>query len=74
MLLNPIKYPIDQIKVTERARKELGDIDSLRESIRKRGLFHPIIVSKKDSELVSGFRRLTCCRELGWIEIDVRFD
>lgn len=74
MLLSPIKYPIDKIKVTERAREELGNIDELQESIRKRGLLNAIIVSKKDSELVAGFRRLTCCRNLGWKEIDVRFD
>lgn len=74
MLMNPVKYPIAKIVITDRAREELGNIEELKESIRKRGLLNAIIVNKKDSELVAGFRRLTCCRDLGWKEIDVRFE
>lgn len=74
MLLNPVKYPLDKIVVTDRAREGLGNLEELKESIRKRGLLNAIIVCKKDSELVAGYRRLTCCRDLGWKEIDVRFD
>ena len=69
--MNVFKKPIDAIKVGERARVEMGDIEKLRSSIERLGLFHPIIIDD-NSMLVAGFRRLTCCRDLGFKEIDVR--
>jgi DNA modification methylase len=69
--MNIFKKPIDEIKVGERARVELGNIEELKTSIERRGLFHPIIIDD-DSMLVAGYRRLTCCRDLGFKEIDVR--
>lgn len=65
------KKAIDKIKVGERARVELGNIEELKTSIERRGLFHPIIIDD-NSMLVAGYRRLTCCRDLGFKEIDVR--
>ncbi len=65
------KKPIDEIKVGERARVELGNIEELKSSIERRGLFHPIIIDD-NSMLVAGYRRLTCCRDLGLKEVDVR--
>ena len=70
----PVKFPIDKIIITNRARKELGDMDSLKKSIEKRGLLNAILMNKKDLTLVAGFRRLTCCRMLGMKEIDVCFE
>jgi site-specific DNA-methyltransferase (adenine-specific) len=65
---------VESIIVTERARVELGDnFEELRNSIKNRGLLHPIIVNKKDLELVSGFRRLTAHKELGLTHILVRY-
>lgn len=69
--MNIFKKAIDEIKVGERARVELGDIEALKSSIERQGLFHPIIIDD-DSRLVAGFRRLTCCRDLGLKEVDVR--
>jgi DNA modification methylase/ParB-like chromosome segregation protein Spo0J len=65
---------ISNIIVTNRARKELGDdYEDLKESIKKRGLLHPICVSKADSELVAGFRRLQSHIDLGLEKIEVRY-
>ena len=65
---------ISDIVITDRARKELGsDFEDLKESIRVRGLLHPICVSKEDNELVAGFRRLQCHIQLGLSEIEVRY-
>ena len=69
--MNIFKKPIDEIKVGERARVEMGNIEELKSSIERRGLFHPIIIDDT-SMLVAGYRRLTCCRDLGFKEIDVR--
>lgn len=54
---------IEQIKITEikwgdRARKDYGDITKLAESIDKKGLIQPIVLSS-DNQLIAGGRRLT---------------
>ena len=61
---------IKDIIIKERIRKDLGDLSLLKKSIERYGLLHPIIINK-DNQLVSGERRLTAAKELGWEEIDV---
>ena len=61
---------INDIIIKERIRKDLGDLSLLKKSIEKYGLLHPIIINK-NNELVSGERRLTAVKELGWEDIDV---
>jgi DNA modification methylase len=64
----------NQIVITDRAREELGDdFEDLKTSIRNRGLFHPIIINRKDFVLVSGFRRLQCHIDLDIKDIEVKF-
>jgi hypothetical protein len=65
------RLPIAVIEVGERRRTEIGDIDSLAESIQRYGLLHPIVVDAQ-ARLVAGERRLRACEQLGWTEIDVR--
>lgn len=62
---------ISKIKVGERVRKELGDIDQLVQSISKVGLLHPIVVRKDGGKykLICGWRRLEACKSLGWDSI-----
>lgn len=64
-------YPIDKITIGERARKEMGDLSELRDSMHDFGLLQPIGILK-DGELVFGERRLTAAKELAWEAIDVR--
>jgi len=64
-----MKIKITNIKISSRIRIENTDISQLKKSIGEIGLLNPIIVDEKN-ELLSGFRRLTACRELGWEEID----
>lgn len=68
-----MKIPISQIVVTERQRLDLGDIDSLADSIRKYGQIQPIYVKPLDDgrfELVAGMRRFTAIStKLCWSEI-----
>jgi N6-adenosine-specific RNA methylase IME4 len=59
---------INAIKVGKRHRKELGDIDSLAQSIRAVGLLHPVVV-RPDGQLIAGERRLRACQQLGMVEI-----
>jgi ParB family transcriptional regulator, chromosome partitioning protein len=66
--------PIGDINVNRdnRQRRELTDIDSLADSIRRIGLIHPPVVTR-DLDLVSGERRYTACMRLGWITIPVQY-
>jgi 16S rRNA G966 N2-methylase RsmD len=62
---------IDEIKISNRHRKNLGDIEGLASSIEKIGLLHPIVI-QPDNTLVAGERRLAACKLLGWKKIPVR--
>lgn len=59
------ELPLDSIIIRrdERQRKELHGIDELADSIAKRGLIQPIVVTRQN-ELIAGERRLTACRKL----------
>jgi len=52
----------------------MADPEKLRSSIEKVGLIQPIGVREKHSryQIVSGFRRVSVCQELGWNEIEAR--
>lgn len=61
---------VDSIRVGERHRKDLGDIEGLARSINEIGLLHPVVV-RPDGTLIAGERRLAACRLLGWQEVPV---
>ena len=62
---------ISEIRVGERHRKDLGDIDALARSIAQIGLLHPVVV-RPDGLLIAGERRLAACRRLGWDDVPTR--
>jgi ParB family chromosome partitioning protein len=62
--------PIANIKVGERIRKDIGDIDGLAESIADIGLLNPITIAP-DGTLLAGERRLEACKKLGWDKVPV---
>lgn len=59
---------------SERIRKETSPegIQELGESIRKRGLMHPPIITR-ENVLVAGYRRLMACRAIGMVQVPVQF-
>ncbi len=61
---------LDAIVIGERVRKDLGDLASLADSMRRHGLLHPVVVMP-DALLVAGHRRIEAARLLGWTEIPV---
>lgn len=62
---------ISEIKIENRFREELGDIQSLADSIGKVGLLHSIVITS-DNVLIAGLRRLEACKLLNWGHIPVR--
>lgn len=66
-----MKIRVSDIKVKNRIRKDLGDLQPLKESIQKLGLLHPILIDLENT-LISGERRLESVKILGWEYVDVR--
>jgi len=73
-----LQLDINKIVINKRIRKNTGDLSQLAESMEKYGQMHPVIVNKK-MELISGYRRIQCARQLSWktvfaIVVDVNSD
>lgn len=62
---------VADIKVGNRVRADLGDIEELAESIKAHGLLHPPTVDPTDT-LSAGRRRLEAVKLLGWDTVEVR--
>jgi ParB-like nuclease domain len=61
---------ISDIKIGNRARKDMGDIAGLAASIADVGLLHPVVISKT-GELIAGERRIRAFELLGKTKIPV---
>ena len=59
-----VEIPIGDIVGKGRIRKDLGDLTTLENSIRKLGLVYPVILDR-NNVLVCGERRLAACRNIG---------
>ncbi len=60
---------IDDIKIKKRVRRDLGDLETLKDSLKQYGLMNPITLNSK-YELVAGERRLEAAKSLGWERIN----
>ncbi len=60
---------IQDIKIGNRFRKDLGAISFLSDNILKNGLLHPIVITR-EKELICGRRRIEAYRNLGLEEIE----
>jgi len=68
-----LKIEIAKIKIGKRLRKDPGDIDELAESIKRYGLFSPIILEDLNNgkyKLLAGWRRLQAHQILQKTSID----
>lgn len=59
---------VKDVIVKKRIRKELLDIQALKESMNRYGLMNPITINS-NNELIAGHRRLEAAKELGWNSI-----
>ncbi|WP_342479500.1 ParB N-terminal domain-containing protein [Paenibacillus sp. FSL F4-0097] len=63
--------PIHKINIGSRIREDMGDIAGLAESIRARGLLHPIVIDESGN-LIAGHRRLEAHKLLGREEVETK--
>ena len=67
---------VTDIAVHDRQRKDLGDVDSLANSIHEYGIIQPIVlempetVQGREYRLVVGERRLEAIKRLGWAQLE----
>lgn len=66
-------FDITQIDIPEKPRTLAHSLDALRDSMAQVGLLHPLHVKMvgKRVELLSGYKRLTVAKELGWTTVPV---
>jgi ParB family chromosome partitioning protein len=64
-----VQIPLNDIIVKKRVRKEMGDIVSLADSMKRYGQMYPIVLNKRN-QLIAGGRRLEAARYLGWRTIN----
>ncbi|MDR2717296.1 MAG: ParB N-terminal domain-containing protein [Treponema sp.] len=64
-----MQIPIKDIIVKKRIRKDMGDIETLAESLKRYGQISPILISAKNV-LIAGERRLEAAKYLGWRSIN----
>jgi DNA modification methylase/ParB-like chromosome segregation protein Spo0J len=62
---------ISAIKVGHRHRQDLGNLETLAESLEAVGLLHPVVIDSKN-RLIAGQRRLEAAKLVGWKTIPVR--
>lgn len=66
------EVPIERLTISPfNARRDVGDLTELKESIKAQGLLQPIMVRpvRERLEVVVGQRRFLACKELGWKSI-----
>lgn len=64
-----MKIKCDDVIIGNRVRKDLGELDTLMDSIKELGLLQPIGITE-GNELIFGQRRLLSCMMLGLDEIE----
>lgn len=62
---------IEKVKIGDRIRKDMGDLEELSDDIAKNGLINPPVVTP-DFELIAGERRLEAMKKLGYKQVEVR--
>jgi ParB family chromosome partitioning protein len=62
---------LNDIKIGNRIRREIGNIEDLKDSMSRHGLLQPIVIDG-EYNLIAGFRRYKAARLLGWDSIEAR--
>lgn len=60
---------ISSITIGDRTRADPGDVDTLAKAIADDALANPVIVAARQRRLISGYRRLLACQQLGMVQV-----
>ena len=60
---------ISEITIKRRVRKDLGDLEPLKDSLRRYGLLNPVTIDSQYN-LIAGERRLAAAKAIGWTSIN----
>lgn len=63
-----INIDIESVKIQKTIRTNMGDLDSLEQSIKNVGLLSPVIIDEQNN-LIAGARRLQAARNVGLDQI-----
>lgn len=63
---------IEKIKVSDRIRKDFGNLQELADDIEENGLINPPVITPDTYELIAGERRLRAMELLGYKQVEVR--
>lgn len=66
-----MELELSRIIIKKRVRKNLGDLASLMDSLKRHGLLNPVVINERN-ELIAGHRRMEAAKRLGWSTIEVR--
>jgi ParB family chromosome partitioning protein len=64
-----MQIPVDDIKVKNRIRKDMGNLTALADSMNRIGQINPIVITGNNT-LLAGGRRLAAAKLLGWRTIN----
>jgi DNA modification methylase len=64
-----MRVAIKDVKITDRQRKDFGNIEEFANSLARYGLLHPIVIDE-DNNLIAGHRRVLAAMQLGWTDIE----
>lgn len=67
-----MQVKLADIRIGDRYRKDMGDIEGLARSMNEIGLLHPVAIDA-DYRLIAGERRILAARMLGWERIEAHF-
>ena len=68
-----MKVKLSDIKVRNRIRKDLGNIEALSDSLNRHGLFSPILITS-DYRLIAGERRLEAAKRFTEAELNEGYE
>src|SRR5262245_48935463 len=66
--MKTVQWPIDEIVIKDRHRRDLGDVSGLAGSIAEIGLLHPVVL-RPSGRLIAGERRIAAFKQLGLTKI-----
>lgn len=64
------KILLSLIKIEDRQRLDLGDIQGLSQSLKRYGQIQPVVIRQSDNRLVAGGRRCAAATSIGWLDVE----